>query len=865
MSERDHPGARPGRQPAEGVRIIKAEEAQAALEAGEAAGRRPDDQLRFGDVPPAPPGPRPAHRFPLPDSVNPAEAVALPPLAPRPSVPPRLRGAGSAGEGDPTAGATGSPMPPEAGPARSEGPAAVGGPRGGSPSPEPIGSRYPDPPAPPTPPAHLPAAGAPGADATGAGPEPPDHLPGPVVLDGHEEAEGPPTASMQIPAEGFAVPPVRREPPPAPSPPVAFDPAPAFDPASRAEPDRAAEPAAGPEPGLYDPGRYDPRRDEAPRYDRPPLATDPAGAGAPPAPPRFTPPPTQSWAAATESATGGDDEVEADAPPWAYSGGTPAGSDRTTELAGIPEEGITVTGADTDMPHWSDPPTGEVPRLRFDQDSPDPEDMEAWRALGARGVRWRDEDGWDEGDELSDLAPDVEPVGALDQNRSAHSDLYSFDEDFERVTNRTGANPVVDLTDVDDEVNDDDWARVDRGTDAAAGRGGHRDRGRGSSGGRRGRRFVASSTAAGAAAAAAGAGNDAGDLGPRYHDDAEDGHDALSSAAVSAAAGPAAAGGSWSAGVGADPTVASGVSSDVGATRRVSTATRDNDRPIRPDRPGSGPVRRPPAGGNGTDVGNRVVVGAGLLVVLIIAYAIGAKALLILSAVIVVAAAAEAYNMTRGPGFRPATLLGLVATVGCVLGAYWKGVGAIPLVTVLLFGGTMLWYVLGVVEARPLANAAVTVMVFVWVSVMGSFSGVLLQAHDGKGLFLGAVIVAVAADVFAYGVGRWIGSRPMAPSISPHKTIEGFVGGVVGALIVGAIIGKTLHPWSGMRYGLILGLVIGLIAPAGDLFESMLKRDLGIKDSGRVLGGHGGLLDRFDGILLALPAAYFVATIAHII
>jgi phosphatidate cytidylyltransferase len=67
-----------------------------------------------------------------------------------------------------------------------------------------------------------------------------------------------------------------------------------------------------------------------------------------------------------------------------------------------------------------------------------------------------------------------------------------------------------------------------------------------------------------------------------------------------------------------------------------------------------------------------------------------------------------------------------------------------------------------------------------------------------------------------------------------------------------------------MRYGIILGLVVGLIAPAGDLFESMLKRDLGIKDSGSILGGHGGLLDRFDGILLALPAAYFVATIAHL-
>ena len=82
MNERKNRGDRsPQRRPAEGVRIIRADEAQAALDAGEAAGRRPDDELRFGDVPPAPPGPRPPHRFPLPDSVDPAGAVPLPPLA----------------------------------------------------------------------------------------------------------------------------------------------------------------------------------------------------------------------------------------------------------------------------------------------------------------------------------------------------------------------------------------------------------------------------------------------------------------------------------------------------------------------------------------------------------------------------------------------------------------------------------------------------------------------------------------------------------------------------------------------------------------------------------------------------------------
>jgi phosphatidate cytidylyltransferase len=255
-----------------------------------------------------------------------------------------------------------------------------------------------------------------------------------------------------------------------------------------------------------------------------------------------------------------------------------------------------------------------------------------------------------------------------------------------------------------------------------------------------------------------------------------------------------------------------------------------------------------------------VAVGVVLIVLLIITYAIGPAALVALSAIVVTAAAAEAYQMMRQAGFAPATLLGLVATAGAVLGAYWRGVDSVPVVAALLFGGAVLWYMLGIVEGRPLANMAVSVMVFVWVGMLGSFSAVLLHMHRGKGLFLGAVLTVVAADIGAFAVGRMIGSRPMASRISPNKTIEGFVGGLVAAVIIGAIIGKEVAPWGGMKHGAILGLVVGLVAPVGDLFESMIKRDLGIKDSGSVLAGHGGLLDRFDALLLALPAAYFVAT-----
>jgi phosphatidate cytidylyltransferase len=412
-----------------------------------------------------------------------------------------------------------------------------------------------------------------------------------------------------------------------------------------------------------------------------------------------------------------------------------------------------------------------VPRILADdprQNEPSDDDLAAWNALGSRSTRWReDSEDWSDAEEIGELAGDVAPVGALDQTRSEHSDLYSFDEDFERVeAERIGAAATVADFDDDDLAPEADVAQTGTRPAAAPTRARH------------------------------------------------------------------------------------------GRTGAHGPATRQ-------------PGRVGPAGGSGggreDDLTSRVAVGAGLIILLLIAYAIGSKALVVLSAAIIVAAAAEAYGMLQRSGFRPATLLGLVVTLGLVFGAYWKGLEALPLATVLVFAGSMMWYLLRIVEARPLANVAVTTMAFVWVGLLGSYSAVMLRASHGKGLLLGAVVVAIAADIGAYIVGRTIGSRPMAASISPSKTIEGFVGGLVAALIVGAIVGKELTPWGGTRHGLVLGLIVGLAAPAGDLFESMIKRDLGVKDSGMALPGHGGLLDRFDSILLALPAAYYLASLFHIV
>jgi phosphatidate cytidylyltransferase len=264
-------------------------------------------------------------------------------------------------------------------------------------------------------------------------------------------------------------------------------------------------------------------------------------------------------------------------------------------------------------------------------------------------------------------------------------------------------------------------------------------------------------------------------------------------------------------------------------------------------------------------MGTAVAVGVGLLVLLAIADAIGSKALVFISAAAVVVCALEAFTMLQRAGFRPATVLGLVGTGGVVLAAYWKGLEALPLISVVMLAATIAWYLLRIVDARPLANVAVTTMTFLWIGLLGSYAGLLLRAAHGRGLFVGAILPAVAADIGAYVVGSWIGSRPLAPAVSPGKTVEGFIGGLLAALVIGAIVGRQLDPWGGTRHGLVLGLVVGIAAPFGDLFESMIKRDLSLKDSGTVFPGHGGALDRFDSLLFTLPAAYYVAFWFHIL
>jgi phosphatidate cytidylyltransferase len=213
---------------------------------------------------------------------------------------------------------------------------------------------------------------------------------------------------------------------------------------------------------------------------------------------------------------------------------------------------------------------------------------------------------------------------------------------------------------------------------------------------------------------------------------------------------------------------------------------------------------------------------------------------------------------TMGRGLRPIVLGGYVGLLLTLIGAE---TGSIAWMVGGIFSTILVAFVIfGFADARPSATAAIalTVLGVVWIG--GGISAlVLLREIPGDGrLVIFTVLIAVFADdTAAYVVGRAIGRHKMAPRISPGKSWEGFVGGTIAAMAV-AFFAMYDQGFLTDIEALGLGAAVALASTMGDLFESAIKRDLGVKDYGRILAGHGGVLDRVDSLLWAGPAAFFV-------
>lgn len=223
-------------------------------------------------------------------------------------------------------------------------------------------------------------------------------------------------------------------------------------------------------------------------------------------------------------------------------------------------------------------------------------------------------------------------------------------------------------------------------------------------------------------------------------------------------------------------------------------------------------------------------------------------------AVMVLLAQGEFYAITRRAGYDPATALGLVAGAVLLIGTYTRGENAAALILFLSVTFSFVWYMASETRRKLVDSLSVTILGIVYPALLGSFVALVLKDYPRPVLLTGLGAAALY-DVFAFAAGSRWGSRPLAPAISPKKTVEGALAATVGIIVLATLIAPLLGPWN-FGQAAVLGLMVSIAAPFGDLFESLIKRDLQIKDTSGVFPGHGGALDRFDAILFAAPATY---------
>jgi phosphatidate cytidylyltransferase len=251
---------------------------------------------------------------------------------------------------------------------------------------------------------------------------------------------------------------------------------------------------------------------------------------------------------------------------------------------------------------------------------------------------------------------------------------------------------------------------------------------------------------------------------------------------------------------------------------------------------------------------SRLVVAAAALPVVLGAVYYGGWWLFTLTALAAAVALHEFWLLARplSPLSPAGYVGGILALVGAQLGGVeWMLGGA-------LTAFPLAFALKGISATRqaPTASISATVLGAVWIGCGLGFVLLVRDLPHGR-LASFAVLLAVwAGDTLAYAGGRVLGRHRMAPNTSPGKTWEGFVFGTAATIFV-AFVALYEQDYLTIGESVALGAVVAVAAPLGDLFESMLKRDAGVKDTGRLLGGHGGMLDRIDALLFAAPAAFF--------
>ncbi|MET0764500.1 MAG: phosphatidate cytidylyltransferase [Blastococcus sp.] len=264
----------------------------------------------------------------------------------------------------------------------------------------------------------------------------------------------------------------------------------------------------------------------------------------------------------------------------------------------------------------------------------------------------------------------------------------------------------------------------------------------------------------------------------------------------------------------------------------------------------------PKPGRAGRNLKAAIGVGLGLGGVILASLLIWRPAFLLVLTAAVLVATVELVRALRKGRFQPPlvpVLVGALVMIGLAWSRGPTGLVAGFLITVL---AVLLWR-LADGPSGYLRDASAGVLVTLYVPLLAGFAALLLAPDDGALRVIAFIVTVVCSDVGGFAVGVLFGKHPMAPSISPKKSWEGMAGSVAACMLAGVLlIGLALDgPWWG---GLVFGAAIAVTATIGDLGESLIKRDLGIKDMGDLLPGHGGLMDRLDSLLPSAAVAYLL-------
>jgi phosphatidate cytidylyltransferase len=203
----------------------------------------------------------------------------------------------------------------------------------------------------------------------------------------------------------------------------------------------------------------------------------------------------------------------------------------------------------------------------------------------------------------------------------------------------------------------------------------------------------------------------------------------------------------------------------------------------------------------------------------------------------------------------PVRLAGFVGVVGVIVAAYAGNDLHVLLAAMAVL--PVLFAITLVQRRAGTLGMALTVFGVAWIGLSLAHGVLLRGLPHGGGILVDVLVGTFVGDSGAYIGGRWFGRRPLAPSVSPNKTVEGLLIGMVTAVLATWLAG-TYQDWLSGGEAILLGLGVAVAAPAGDLFESFVKRDAGTKDTGRMFGAHGGALDRLDAVMFTVVVGYYI-------